>query len=308
MSEAAGPPMRVQVRPVRRRTSVSLAVPVCEDAHGEDRDGRAVFVGDYWGGVVDRASSRCSPCASSAPTPGSSSEAAPGSSTHVLRPGVSRHLAPAEYVLADQAVGELRRTAALADVVLADDSGLSVKRIFQRERFDLIHVHGPSLRRSASPRSRSGRGELRDVHASGDLGWPPVRPVYLGFLMDRIDRRIARTVRLDQARARPRAGCPASTRSCRTASSSRRTRTPANRENPSSSSAGTSRARECRCCSAWPEIHRRTGARLRSTKVRVSRRASWSGCSRVLPGRQRRSSSSRHHRVGLAIVPASSRR
>ena len=83
-------------------------------------------------------------------------------------------------------------------------------------------------------------------HASGPLDWMRFGLPLWGFLMDRIDYRIAVSER--RARQRRSAGSPASTRSSRTACSSRRRADPAAASTASSSSAGTTRARGCTSC------------------------------------------------------------
>jgi len=67
-----------------------------------------------------------------------------------------------------------------------------MKQVLERERFDVLHLHEPMTPIICTAAMAWARCPIvATFHASGGLGWLHVgRPVW-GFLMDRIDRRIA---------------------------------------------------------------------------------------------------------------------
>ena len=92
---------------------------------------------------------------------------------------------------------------------------LRVKRVLERERFDLIHVHEPMtpvLAIGALALTRSP--VVATFHASGDLAWAGPGMRLWGLLLDRIDARIAVSSGLARPQSAMRRG---STRWSRTA-------------------------------------------------------------------------------------------
>lgn len=186
----------------------------------------------------------------------------PGSFTHLLHPGLGRHLDPPEYVLPVGRSVIVPANGSLPNIVLTPWVPMRLKRIFARERFDLIHVHEPMTPAIGVAALALWRGPaVATFHASGELGWMRGGRHVWGMLADRIDRRIAVSEAARESAARWLPGeytivpngvivPPAAE--------------PAGRENhvvfigrhdPRKGLAVVLRA--------WPEIRRRTGARLR---------------------------------------------
>jgi len=186
----------------------------------------------------------------------------PGSFTHVLHPGVGRHLDPPEYVLPVGRSVIVPANGSLPNIVLSPTTALRVKRIFQRERFDLIHVHEPLTPAIGVAALALWPGPtVATFHASGDLGWLRFARYTWGFLMDRIDRRIAVS---DQARASAARWFPGEYQVVPNGVLVPAQADPADRENHVVF-IGRHEPRKGMpvLLRAWPEIHRRTGARLR---------------------------------------------
>ncbi len=116
----------------------------------------------------------------------------PGSFTHLLHPGVGRHQEPPPYVLPVGRSVIVPANGSLPNIVLSPTTALRMKRIFQREGFDLIHVHEPMTPAIGVAALALWRGPtVATFHASGNLGWMRGAVYTWGFLAERIDRRIA---------------------------------------------------------------------------------------------------------------------
>ncbi|MFL5938106.1 MAG: glycosyltransferase family 4 protein [Gaiellaceae bacterium] len=117
----------------------------------------------------------------------------PGSFTHVLHPGLGRHGTPPEYVLPVGRSVIVPANGSLPNIVLTPTTPLRMKRIFDRGGFDLIHVHEPMTPAIGVAALALWRGpSVATFHASGDLRWMyAARYTWGNMLADRIDRRIA---------------------------------------------------------------------------------------------------------------------
>jgi phosphatidyl-myo-inositol alpha-mannosyltransferase len=117
----------------------------------------------------------------------------PGSFTHVLHPGLGRHGTPPEYVLPVGRSVIVPANGSLPNIVLTPTTPLRMKRIFERGRFDLIHVHEPMTPAIGVAALALWRGpSVATFHASGDLRWMyGARYTWGNMLAKRIDRRIA---------------------------------------------------------------------------------------------------------------------
>jgi phosphatidylinositol alpha-mannosyltransferase len=117
----------------------------------------------------------------------------PGSFTHVLHPGLGRHGTPPEYVLPVGRSVIVPANGSLPNIVLTPTTPLRIKRIFERRRFDLIHVHEPMTPAIGVAALALWRGpSVATFHASGDLRWMSMaRYTWANMLAKRIDRRIA---------------------------------------------------------------------------------------------------------------------
>ena len=137
----------------------------------------------------------------------------------------------------------------LPNIVLSPRSIGRVREVLREERFDLVHVHEPMTPAICVATLALARcGIVGTWHAAGELAWMRLGLPMWGFLIDRIDARIAVSRLAAESAGRwlgpgfeivpngvvdPRAGPDA------TAAST-----------GSSSSAATTRARGCRCCCA----------------------------------------------------------
>jgi phosphatidylinositol alpha-mannosyltransferase len=81
---------------------------------------------------------------------------------------------------------------ALSNLVLSPRAVSQMRRTLARERFDLIHVHEP-LAPMLSPAALAlwDGPAVGTFHAAGSSSWRPIAEVLWGFLLDRIDLRVA---------------------------------------------------------------------------------------------------------------------
>jgi len=116
----------------------------------------------------------------------------PGSLTRVLHPRHGRHGEPPEDVIPVGRSVIVPANGALPNIVLSPSAIPRVRRVLQRERFDVVHLHEPmtpvicvaTLCWAECP-------VVATFHASGKLEWNAFGKPTWGFLMDRIDHRIA---------------------------------------------------------------------------------------------------------------------
>src|SRR5207249_1963480 len=96
----------------------------------------------------------------------------PGSFTHVLHPGLGRHTDPPPHVLPVGRSVIVPANGSLPNIVLSPSTPLRIKRIFERERFDVIHVHEPMTPAIGVAAVALWSGPtVATFHASGELGW-----------------------------------------------------------------------------------------------------------------------------------------
>ena len=186
----------------------------------------------------------------------------PGSFTHVLHPGLGRHMDPPSYVLPVGRSVIVPANGSLPNIVLSPSVPLRMKRIFRRERFDVIHVHEPMTPAIGVAALALWDGPtVATFHASGDLGWMRIGRRAWGFLADRIDRRVAVS---DQARMSVQRWLPGDYEIVPNGVLVPPDAAAAGRENHVIF-IGRHEPRKGMhvLLRAWPEIHRRTGARLR---------------------------------------------
>jgi phosphatidyl-myo-inositol alpha-mannosyltransferase len=151
---------------------------------------------------------------------------------------------------------------ALPNIVLSPGAIPRIKRALREERFDVLHLHEPMTPAICTATLAWAQCPVvATFHASGELGWLKGGKLVWGFLMDRIDHRIAVS---EAARESASRYFPADYELI-----------PNGVLIPPDADAGK---REHRIVfigrhdprkgmpvllRAWPEIHRRTGARLR---------------------------------------------
>ncbi|MDQ3778090.1 MAG: glycosyltransferase family 4 protein [Actinomycetota bacterium] len=186
----------------------------------------------------------------------------PGQFTRALHPRVGRDGPPPPDVIPVGRSAIVPANRSLPNIILGPRSVLRIKQALERERFDLLHLHEPltptlciaSLALARCP-------VVATFHASGELGWTKLAMPVWGFLLDRIDVRIAVS---EQARATAQRYAPAEYEVIPNGVLIPPLADPGNRENRILF-VGRQEARKGLpvLLRAWPDVHRRTGARLR---------------------------------------------
>jgi len=127
----------------------------------------------------------------------------PGSFTRVLHPRLGRHGTPPPDVIPVGRSVIVPANGSLPNIVLSPRSYFRTVRALERERFDVLHLHEPmtpTICLTALIRARCPL--VATFHASGDLGWMKWGGPLWGFLIDRIDRRIAVSERARESQNR----------------------------------------------------------------------------------------------------------
>jgi phosphatidylinositol alpha-mannosyltransferase len=186
----------------------------------------------------------------------------PGQFTRALHPRVGRDGPPPPDVIPVGRSAIVPANASLPNIILGPRSVLRIRRVLERERFDLLHVHEPmtpvlSIGTLALARSPV----VATFHASGELKWAKYGMPLWGFLLDRIDARIAVSQR---ARATAERYAPGRYEVIPNGVLIPPEADPSGREDRILF-VGRHDARKGLpvLLRAWPEIRRRTGARLR---------------------------------------------
>jgi phosphatidyl-myo-inositol alpha-mannosyltransferase len=116
----------------------------------------------------------------------------PGRFTSALHPRHGRHGRPPPDVLPVGRSVIVPANGTLPNIVLSPSSVPRIKRILERERFDVLHLHEPMTPAICVAVLALARTPIvATFHASGDLGWMKVGTPVWGFLAERIDHRIA---------------------------------------------------------------------------------------------------------------------
>jgi phosphatidylinositol alpha-mannosyltransferase len=116
----------------------------------------------------------------------------PGSFTRVLHPRLGRHDAPPPGVIPIGRSVIVPANGSLPNIILSPRSVLRIRRVLERERFDLIHVHEPMTPIPGVAALALARCPIvATFHACGELAWLKPGQHLWGFLMGRIDHRIA---------------------------------------------------------------------------------------------------------------------
>jgi phosphatidyl-myo-inositol alpha-mannosyltransferase len=118
----------------------------------------------------------------------------PGSFTRVLHPRLGRHGHPPPDVIPVGRSVIVPANDSLPNIVLSPRSIFRIRRALELERFDVLHVHEPMTPAIAVAALAFARMPVVATwHASGPLGWMKAGLPLWGFLMERIDYRIAVT-------------------------------------------------------------------------------------------------------------------
>jgi phosphatidylinositol alpha-mannosyltransferase len=117
----------------------------------------------------------------------------PGQFTRVLHPRVGRHGEPPADVIPIGRSVIVPANGTLPNIILSPRSFFRIRAALERERFDVLHLHEPmtpTVCVSVLALTRS-TPIVATHHASGNLGWMVAAKPMWGFLEDRIDHRIA---------------------------------------------------------------------------------------------------------------------
>ena len=116
----------------------------------------------------------------------------PGQFTRALHPRVGRHGDPPPNVIPVGRSVIVPANGSLPNIVLSPRSFFRVRRVLERERFDVLHLHEPMTPAICIAVLALAKTPIVATHhASGDLGWMRLGMPAWGFLMDRVDQRIA---------------------------------------------------------------------------------------------------------------------
>jgi phosphatidylinositol alpha-mannosyltransferase len=186
----------------------------------------------------------------------------PGQFTRVLHPRVGRHGEPPPDVIPVGRSVIVPANGSLPNIVLSPRAFFRLKRLLEREHFDVLHLHEPMTPLICTATLALARVPMvATFHASGELGWMRACVPAWGFLADRLDARIAVS---EQARATADRWLPGDYEIIPNGVLVPDAADPGGRENRILF-AGRQEPRKGLqvLLRAWAEIHRETGARLR---------------------------------------------
>jgi phosphatidyl-myo-inositol alpha-mannosyltransferase len=185
----------------------------------------------------------------------------PGQFTRALHPRVGRHGEPPANVIPVGRSVIVPANGSLPNIVLSPRAFLRIRRALERERFDVLHLHEPMTPAICTATLVLARTPVvATFHASGDLGWMRFGGPLWGFLVERVDHRIAVSERARASQERWLPGeyevIPNGVLVPEVADAGGREHRVvfAGRHEPRKGLQVLLRA--------WPEIHRRTGLRL----------------------------------------------
>jgi phosphatidylinositol alpha-mannosyltransferase len=185
----------------------------------------------------------------------------PGQFTRVLHPRVGRHGDPPPNVIPVGRSVIVPANGSLPNIVLSPRAYFRIRRALERERFDVLHLHEPMTPAICTATLVLARTPLvATFHASGELRWMRYGTPVFGFLIDRIDHRIAVS---ERARASQQRWLPGEYEVIPNGVVVPEDAPPGGREHRIVF-AGRHEPRKGLqiLLRAWPEIHRRTGLRL----------------------------------------------
>ena len=201
----------------------------------------------------------------------------PGQFTRVLHPRVGRHGEPPPSVIPVGRSVIVPANGSLPNIVLSPRSYFRVIRALERERFDVLHLHEPMTPTICLTTLIHARCPLvATFHASGDLGWMKYGRMVWGFMIDRIDHRIAVSERARSSQSRWLPGEYEVIPNGVLVPDRRRRRATAS--TGSSSPGARSRARACRSCCA--RGRRSIGVRVSGSRSQAPIRSRFDSCSR----------------------------
>jgi phosphatidylinositol alpha-mannosyltransferase len=151
------------------------------------------FSWSYWGGVVEHSEHQ----AAALRRRGHDVQILmgndpPGYFTRFLHPRSGRHGPLPDGIIPVGRSVVVPANGSLPNIVLSPRSIGRVRRVLAEEQFDLIHVHEPMTPAVCVAAMSFARCPIVVTHhAHGELGWMPYALHFWGFLMERIDARVA---------------------------------------------------------------------------------------------------------------------
>jgi phosphatidylinositol alpha-mannosyltransferase len=116
----------------------------------------------------------------------------PGQFTRALHPRVGRHGQPPANLIPVGRSVIVPANGSLPNLVLSPRTYARIRRALERERFDVLHLHEPMAPVICVATLALARTPLvATFHASGELGWMRFGTPVWGFLMERLDHRLA---------------------------------------------------------------------------------------------------------------------
>jgi len=221
------------------------------------------FSWSYWGGVVEHAEQQ----ADALRRRGHEVQVLmgndpPGKFTRFLHPRSGRHGALPDGIIPVGRSVVVPANGSLPNIVLSPRSVGRIRSILEEEQFDVVHLHEPMTPAVCVATLALARCPIVVTHhAHGDLGWMRMAVPAWGFLMDRVDARIAVSPMAAESVARWLPGdyrvIPNGVLTPEHADPADRDHTVVfiGRHDPRKGLPTLLRA--------WPRIHRATGARLR---------------------------------------------
>ena len=116
----------------------------------------------------------------------------PGSFTRALHPRLGRHGMPPPHVIPIGRSVIVPANGSLPNIILSPRSVWRMRQTLERERFDVLHLHEPLTPTPCVAALALTRAPaVATFHASGRLAWTKLAVPAWGFLLDRIEHRIA---------------------------------------------------------------------------------------------------------------------
>jgi len=221
------------------------------------------FSWSFWGAVVEHAELQADALrARGIDTRTIMGNDPPGTFTRALHPRHGRHGDPPPDVIPVGRSVIVPANGSLPNIVLSPSTPFKLKRVLDRERFDVLHLHEPMTPAICVAALALARCPIVATwHAAGSLGWMRLGLPSWGFLMDRVDHRIAVS---EQARESASRWLPGEFEVIPNGVLIPPEAGPDGREHRVVF-IGRHDPRKGMpvLLEAWPEVHRRTGARLR---------------------------------------------
>ena len=187
----------------------------------------------------------------------------PGTFTRALHPRHGRHDAPPADVIPVGRTVIVPANGSLPNIVLSPRTPFRLKRVFERHQFDVLHMHEPMTPAiCVSTLALAKCAMVATWHAAGELNWMKFGIPFWGFLLDRIDHRIAVS---NEAAASAKRWLPESDwEVIPNGVLIPPAADPGSRENTIVFIGRHDKRKGMPVLlRAWPDVHRRTGARLR---------------------------------------------